>query len=359
MSKTFLIMAGGTGGHVFPALATARKLEALGHQVFWLGSRGGMEEQLIGDSGIPLSLISVTGLRGKGRLALAAAPWRLTRALVQALAVVRRVQPDCVIGMGGFASGPGGLAAWLLRKPLVIHEQNAIAGMTNRWLSRFASNTLEAYPGAFGPKVVTRCTGNPVREDLAVLPAPQQRLSDRQGQARLLVLGGSRGARAINQSLPATIGNMPAAERPVIRHQSGAADLAETRAAYEDQGVEAEVSPFIDDMAQAYAWADLVVCRAGALTLAELCAVGVGSLLVPYPHAVDDHQMANARFLVNREAALVLPQNELTQSTLQQLLQSLLGDRKRLLKMADAARELSRTDATERVVNYCLEAAHA
>ncbi|TVP59763.1 MAG: undecaprenyldiphospho-muramoylpentapeptide beta-N-acetylglucosaminyltransferase [Halomonadaceae bacterium] len=359
MSKTFLIMAGGTGGHVFPALATARQLQALGHQVFWLGSRGGMEEQLIGDSGIPLSLISITGLRGKGRLALLAAPWRLTRALLQALAVLRRVKPDCVIGMGGFASGPGGVAAWLLRKPLVIHEQNAIAGMTNRWLSRFASHTLEAYPEAFGPETVTRCTGNPVRQDLAELPVPGRRLGERTGPARLLVLGGSRGARAINQCLPHTLGSMPAAERPLVRHQSGAAELAETRAAYADQGVEAQVSPFIDDMAEAYAWADLVLCRAGALTLAELCAVGVGSLLVPYPHAVDGHQMANARYLAVREAALVLPQSDLNQSTLQQLLQELLGDRERLLSMAAAARELSRPDATERVVNYCLEAAHA
>lgn len=359
MARTFLIMAGGTGGHVFPALATAQRLQALGHQVHWLGSRGGMEEQLIGHSGIPLSLISVRGLRGKGRLALLAAPFRLTRALLQAMAVVRHVAPDAVIGMGGFASGPGGLAAWILRKPLVIHEQNAIAGMTNRWLSRFSASTLEAFPGAFGSEVVTRCTGNPVREALGELPPPTERMATREGPARLLVLGGSRGARAINQVLPQTLASMSAAERPLVRHQSGEPDLAETRAAYADQGVEAEVSAFIEDMADAYGWADLVLCRAGALTLAELCAAGVGSVLVPFPHAVDDHQTENARFLASGEAALVVPQNELTQSNLQALLQELLGDRQRLMHMAVAARDLSRPDATERVVNYCLEAADA
>ncbi|MDX1589856.1 MAG: undecaprenyldiphospho-muramoylpentapeptide beta-N-acetylglucosaminyltransferase [Oleiphilaceae bacterium] len=352
-------MAGGTGGHVFPALATAQRLQSLGHQVHWLGSRGGMEEQLISDSGIPLSLISVTGLRGKGRLALLAAPLRLSRALLQALLVLRHVAPDAVIGMGGFASGPGGIAAWLLRKPLVIHEQNAIAGMTNRWLSRFATTTLEAFPGAFGSQVVTRCTGNPVRPSLSELPAPSERLAGREGPLRLLVLGGSRGARAINQVLPVTLASMPAAERPQVRHQSGSPDLVETRAAYADLGVEAEVSAFIEDMAEAYGWADLVLCRAGALTLAELCAAGVASVLVPFPHAVDDHQTENARFLASGEAALVVPQNELTQSNLQALLQDLLTDRKRLLAMAVAARELSRSDATERVVNYCLEAADA
>jgi len=359
MQKTFLIMAGGTGGHVFPALATARRLESLGHQIHWLGSRGGMEEKLVSEAGIPLSLISVSGLRGKGRLALLAAPFRLSRALLQALLVVRRVSPDCVIGMGGFASGPGGIAAWLLRKPLVIHEQNAVAGMTNRWLSRFAKETLEAYPSAFGAEVVTRCTGNPVRDVLATIDEPQVRFKDRSGKPRLLILGGSRGARAINQLVPAAIAEMAEAERPEIRHQSGHAELDATREAYDTAGVTADVMPFIDDMAGAYSWADLVLCRAGALTLAELCSVGVGSILVPFPHAVDDHQTRNARYLATAEAALVIPQQELDGDQLRKTLGELLGDRQKLEHMAAAARRLSRPDATERVVNYCLEAADA
>ena len=356
-NKRFLIMAGGTGGHVFPALATARSLRERGHEVHWLGSRDGMEAALVGDSEIPISLISVSGLRGKGRLTLLAAPFRLARAVAQALVVVRRVRPDCVIGMGGFVAGPGGLCAWLLRKPLVIHEQNAIAGMTNRWLSRFATLTLEAFPGAFGGDTVTRCTGNPVRADLAALPHPAER-PERDGPVRILVLGGSRGALAINQTMPAALAQLPATQKVAVTHQCGSDHVEATRQAYQQAGVEADVVPFIDDMAGAYAAADLVVCRAGALTLAELCAVGVASVLVPFPHAVDDHQTANARHLAQAGAAVLVPQSEMNEQSLGELLASLTGDAERLGSMARAARDLARPDATDRVVNYCLETAH-
>lgn len=358
-TRRFLIMAGGTGGHVFPALATARELQRQGHDVQWLGSKSGMEERLIGQTDIPLSLISVSGLRGKGRMTLLMAPFRLLRALWQARAVIRSVRPDCVIGMGGFASGPGGLAAWMNRVPLVVHEQNAIAGMTNRWLARFAKTVMEAFPGSFGNNVVTRCTGNPVRADLASLPEPAERLGDRQGPVRLLVLGGSLGAKAINETLPKALEMMPAAEQPEVRHQCGTRNQAEAEQAWQSAGIEVRLEPFIDDMAAAYGWADLVLCRAGALTVAELCAVGLGAILVPFPYAVDDHQAHNSAQMVKAGAAVMIRQHDLTPEGLAETLSGLTGDRDRVRNMAEAARGLARRDAAERVVNYCLEAAHA
>jgi UDP-N-acetylglucosamine--N-acetylmuramyl-(pentapeptide) pyrophosphoryl-undecaprenol N-acetylglucosamine transferase len=357
MSQRFLIMAGGTGGHVFPALATAEALREKGHEVAWLGSRGGMEADLIGGRDIPLHLIEVSGLRGKGGLTRLAAPLKLVRALWQAVAVIRRFRPDCVLGMGGFAAGPGGLAAWLLRRPLVIHEQNAVAGMTNQWLSRLAEITLEAFPGAYGSRTVTRCTGNPVRQDLTGLPEPAERIGRGQ-RLKLLVLGGSRGARAINEVVPEALASLAAGEQPEVRHQCGRDHLESTRKAYADAGLSADVVPFIGDMAEAYGWADLVVCRAGALTLAELACVGVGSVLVPFPHAVDDHQTANARHLSDAGAALLMPQSQLDAAGLAREIQRLDDDRDALRTMAERARELAVPDATERVVNYCLEAAH-
>lgn len=357
MSQRFLIMAGGTGGHVFPALATAEALRQKGHEVAWLGSRGGMEARLVGGRGIPLHLIEVSGLRGKGGLTRLAAPLKLMRALWQALAVIRRFRPDCVLGMGGFVAGPGGLAAWLLRRPLVIHEQNAIAGMTNQWLSRVAEIPLEAFPGAFGQNTITRCTGNPVRQDLTGILAPGVRVGygDR---LKLLVLGGSRGARAINEVVPEALALVGSEQQSEVCHQCGEDHLESTRQAYAKAGVEAAVVPFIEDMTEAYGWADLVVCRAGALTLAELACVGVGSVLVPFPHAVDDHQTANARYLSDAGAALLMPQSQLDAAGLAREIRRLGEDRDALRAMADKARELAVPDATERVVNYCLEAAH-
>jgi UDP-N-acetylglucosamine--N-acetylmuramyl-(pentapeptide) pyrophosphoryl-undecaprenol N-acetylglucosamine transferase len=356
--RRFLVMAGGTGGHVFPALATARRLQELGHEVQWLGSAGGMEERLIADTDIPLSVISVSGLRGKGRLALLLAPFRLVRALWQSLRVISKVRPDCVIGMGGFVTGPGGLSAWLTRRPLLVHEQNATAGMTNRILARFAETVMEAFPGSFRNGVVTRCTGNPVRCDVAAIPAPDERMAGRTGRVRVLVVGGSLGARAINERMPAAVARLAEEKRPEIRHQCGERNHEAALAAYESAGVEASVEPFIEDMAEAYAWADLVVCRAGALTISELCAAGVGALLVPFPHAVDDHQTRNADYMVKAGAALLMPQHKLTDELLADTLAELLGNPERIIDMARAARTLARPDATERVVNYCLEAAH-
>lgn len=356
--RRFLMMAGGTGGHVFPALATARALEARGHQVYWLGAEGGMEQRLISETEIPLSLIHISGLRGKGKLALLLAPVRLMRALGEAFTLVRRIRPDCVVGMGGFVTGPGGVAAWITRTPLVIHEQNAIAGLTNRLLVRFAETVLEAFPGSFGPKVVTRCTGNPVREDLAAIPAPEARLAGRSGPLKLLVIGGSLGAQVFNQQLPEALALLPESERPVVRHQCGERHADAARSAYEQQGVEASVEPFIKDMAGAYQWADLVLCRAGALTVSELCAVGIGAVLVPFPHAVDDHQTRNGQHMVAAKAAILIPQTKMTPAVLAETLGDLARDRGRVAEMAKAARGLARPDATERVVNYCLEAAN-
>ena len=356
--RRFLMMAGGTGGHVFPALATARALEARGHQVYWLGASGGMEQRLIGETDIPLSLIHISGLRGKGKLALLLAPFRLMRALGEAFTILRRVRPDCVVGMGGFVTGPGGVAAWLNRTPLVIHEQNAIAGMTNRILVRFAETVLEAFPGSFGPKVVTRCTGNPVREDLAALPVPEKRLADREGALRLLVIGGSLGAQVFNEQLPEALAMLPEGDRPVVRHQCGERHAEAAKQAYEEHGVEAAVEPFIKDMAEAYQWADLVLCRAGALTVSELCAAGIGAVLVPLPHAVDDHQTKNGQQMVSAKAAILIPQAKMTPAVLAETLGDLARNRDRVNEMAKAARTLARPDATERVVNYCLEAAN-
>lgn len=353
--KTFLIMAGGTGGHVFPALACAQELIQRGAKVHWLGSQKGMERDLVGRAGLPMSLISVEGLRGKGKLALLAAPFKLSQAVLQALAVVRRVRPDCVLGMGGFASGPGGFAAWLLRRPLVIHEQNAIAGYTNRILARFATIVLEAFPNSFGTGLA-QCVGNPVREDIASLDAPERRLGQRHERLRLLVLGGSRGAAAINECVPRALALLDENLRPEVIHQSGQGQLESTQQAYTAAGVRGEVRPFINDMKSVYDWADLVVCRAGALTLAELCSAGLGAVLVPYPHAVDDHQTANARYLEQNGAAVLMPQAQMTPQRLATELAALLGDRQQLVRMAQAARQLAQPSATAAVVDYCVEA---
>ena len=358
-SKRFLIMAGGTGGHVFPALATARMLQDKGHTVHWLGSKGGMEERLIGDTEIPMSLIAVSGLRGKGKLALLAAPFRLVRALVQALGVLRSEKPDCVIGMGGFVTGPGGLAAWLTRTPLLVHEQNAVAGLTNRILAKFAQTVMEAFPGSFGQGIVTRCTGNPVRQDLARIAIPAERLAARNGRLRMLVVGGILGTQAMNERVPEALARLPEDSRPLVRHQSGERHLDMAREAYQQAGVEARVEPFIKDMAEAYEWADLVLCRSGALTVSELCIAGLGAVLVPFPHAVDDHQTRNGQHMVDAKAAILIPQSRLTAESLAETLAELCADRDRVKNMAAAARSLARPDATERVVNYCLEAANA
>ncbi|MCE3285272.1 MAG: murG, partial [Steroidobacteraceae bacterium] len=296
--KVALVMAGGTGGHVFPALATARVLQRHGFDVVWLGTERGIEARLVPAAGIPIEWLSVSGLRGKGIAALLTAPVRLLVALSQAMRAIRKHQPRVVLGAGGFASGPGGIAAWLLRRPLVVHEQNAVAGMTNRVLARFATRVLEGFPGSFGRGVKAERVGNPVRPEIVAVPPPERRYAGREGHARLLVFGGSQGAARLNAVLPAAVGELPVALRPEVLHQTGRHNYEETVQAYRARGIEADVRPFIDDMASAYGWADLAVCRSGALTVAELAAAGVPALLVPFPAAVDDHQTRNAEYAV-------------------------------------------------------------
>lgn len=354
MVMRVMIMAGGTGGHVFPALAVAAELRARGAEVFWLGTRQGLEAKVVPSAGIGMEWVSVSGLRGKGLMAWLLAPWRLLWAVLQVLAVMVRQRPVVVLGMGGFVTGPGGVVTWLLRKPLVIHEQNAIAGMTNRLLAPLAQRVLEAFPGTFHGKHVVH-TGNPVRRAIAELPRPDERFIGREGTLRLLVLGGSLGARALNEVVPIAIAQLPS--RPEIWHQAGSRHLDEARDHYRDAGVTARVEPFIDDMAAAYGWADLVLCRAGALTVAELAAAGVGAILVPYPYAVDDHQTRNAAYLADAGAALVVQQRELTRESLRDLLASFV-DRSRLLAMAQAARRLAQPQAATAVAEQCWEAAH-
>jgi len=352
-----MIMAGGTGGHVFPALAVAAELRARGAEVFWLGTRQGLEAKVVPPAGISMEWVTVSGLRGKGALAWLLAPWRLLWAVMQVMGVILRRRPMVVLGMGGFVTGPGGVVTWLLRKPLVIHEQNAIAGLTNRLLAPLAIRVLTAFPSMFSGKKNVLQTGNPVRSAIAALPEPEQRFTERSGALRLLVLGGSLGARALNEALPQAL---KALSQPLdILHQAGSRHIEEARAAYRLAGVEARVEPFIDDMATAYGWADMVICRAGALTIAELAAAGVGAVLVPYPYAVDDHQTHNAAYLAETGAAVVVQQRDLSVERLRDLLNAFIegNARSKLLIMAQAARKLAQPHAAEQVADICLEAA--
>ncbi len=347
-------MAGGTGGHVFPALAVADALRRQGVEVSWMGTRQGLEARLVPQAGYPVEWISVTGLRGKGLVNWLTAPGRLWRAIAEAREAMARVAPHAVLGMGGFASGPGGLAAWLAGRPLVIHEQNSIPGLTNRLLARLAQRVLAAFPNAFPNYPEAVCTGNPVRPEIAALPPPEERLAGREGPYHLLILGGSQGAAALNQGIPAALALLPAENRPQVLHQAGERHLEQTTMAYREAGVDGQVAAFLPDMAGAYHWADLVVCRAGALTVAELAAAGVASVLIPFPHAVDDHQTHNACFLVDQGAALLLPQEELTPRRLAGLLGNLGREPERRLAMARRARALAQPLATEEVACHLL-----
>lgn len=347
-----VIMAGGTGGHVFPALAVAGELRARGITVSWLGTRRGLESRLVPAAGIEIDWLDIRGLRGNGPLGWLLAPWRISHAVIQAASALRRRSADAVLGMGGFAAGPGGLAAWILRRPVIIHEQNSVAGLTNRLLSHIATRVLQGFPNTFPDSARTHYCGNPVRSDIAALPQPEDRFSGRKGPLRLLVLGGSQGAKVINQTIVAALQQMEPAQRPQLYHQTGERNLEETLALYREAGVKAEVSAFIDDMAQAYAEADLVLCRAGALTIAELAATGVGSILVPYPYAVDDHQTGNAALLVSADAALLKQENELQADWLADTLNTLANNRSRLLAMAKAARSQARVNASNEVADH-------
>jgi len=356
-SRPVLIMAGGTGGHVFPALAVAQEILSRNIPVVWLGTHQGIESRLIPAAGIPIEWVSVSGLRGKRMSRLFKAPFMLMLSAWQCFRIMLKIKPRVVLGMGGFVTGPGGVMARLTGKPLCIHEQNAIAGMTNRYLSRLTDHVMEAFPHSFPTGTQALTMGNPVREDINQIPEPTQRLGQRQGPVRLLVLGGSLGAQALNELVPQALALLPTEQRPIVKHQTGERNLESARLHYQQAGLDKdiEVVPFIDDMAQAYAWADLVICRAGALTVSELMVAGVAALLVPYPHAVDDHQTRNAEFLVEAEAALLIQQADLDANKLHTLLSGLVNDRRRLLDMANAGHALANRQATRDVADLCLQ----
>jgi UDP-N-acetylglucosamine--N-acetylmuramyl-(pentapeptide) pyrophosphoryl-undecaprenol N-acetylglucosamine transferase len=355
--STVLITAGGTGGHVFPALAVARALREQGVNVVWLGTREGIEARLVPAAGFEIEYVKIRGLRGRGFLRWLLLPVQLNLAMWQALRILRRRRPDAVLAMGGYASGPGSIVASALRIPLLVHEQNAIAGFTNRWLSHIADVLMAGFPGAFGAHPHVRVVGNPVRAEILSMPSPESRLAAHSGRLRLLVVGGSQGARVFNETIPAALRALPELMRPDVWHQTGKSDESRVAEAYRDFMPGARVTAFIDDMAAAYNWADLVVCRSGAMTVAELAAAGVASILVPFPHATDDHQTANARFLSERDAAVLVPQPEFTVSHMADQLTSLAGNRQLLTRMAHAARGCAVTDATETVAGLCMEAA--
>jgi UDP-N-acetylglucosamine--N-acetylmuramyl-(pentapeptide) pyrophosphoryl-undecaprenol N-acetylglucosamine transferase len=346
--RTLLIMAGGTGGHVMPALAVAEVLRLRGWRIVWLGSPNGMEASLAAKNGYALEPVAFTGLRGKGLLAKLLLPTRLLIAFWQSLRAIRRVAPRAVLGMGGYISFPGGMMAALLNRPLVIHEQNAIAGMANRVLAHIADRVLTAFPGAISKAEVL---GNPVRSAITAVELPEVRYARRTGPLRLLVVGGSLGAQILNDAIPKALALMDPASRPTVLHQAGAKNIDSLNASYRQSRIHGELVPFIDDMASAYAEADLIVCRAGAMTVAEVAAVGVAALFVPYPLAVDDHQTANARYLVDPGAALLVQQRDLTPERLAAEFRKLT--REQLAAMASRARTLARPDAATRVADIC------
>jgi UDP-N-acetylglucosamine--N-acetylmuramyl-(pentapeptide) pyrophosphoryl-undecaprenol N-acetylglucosamine transferase len=358
VKRTVLIMAGGTGGHVFPALAAARVLRERGYEPVWLGTQRGLEAKLVPPQQIEMEWISMSGLRGKGFTTWLAAPFKLSLAIWQSLQVMRRRKPSVVLGAGGFVSGPGGVAAWLSRRPLVIHEQNAVAGMTNRLLARLAGRVLEAFPDSFPRGVRAERVGNPVRREIAAIAAPEQRFAERKGPLRLLVFGGSQGAARLNAVVPAALAMIDASMRPVVVHQAGERHLEQAREMYSKHNVHADVRAFIDDMAGVYGWADLVVCRSGALTVSELAAAGVAAVFVPFAAAVDDHQTLNAKFLVDARAGISIAESDLTPLRLANELQALLfSGRPKLAEMAVRARSVAITDADVRLADACVAAA--
>jgi UDP-N-acetylglucosamine--N-acetylmuramyl-(pentapeptide) pyrophosphoryl-undecaprenol N-acetylglucosamine transferase len=348
--RPIMITAGGTGGHVYPGLAVARELMAQGIPVVWMGTRKGLEARVIPEAGIEMAWLDVNGLRGKGWKTVVMAPVNLIRALVQSVQIMWKHKPAAILGMGGFVAGPGGLVGALMGIPVVIHEQNAVAGLTNKLLSRVARRVLEGFPGTFAGNSKAMATGNPVRSDIASLPKPLERLADRDDEpVHVLVVGGSLGAQALNERVPQALAQLDAALRPLVRHQAGVKNSEDARREYATASVQAEVMPFIEDMAEVYAWADLVICRAGALTIAELAAAGVAAVLVPFPYAVDDHQTANAKYLADNGAALLMPQSDLSVEKLADVLKELCTDRARLRQMSMASRELAKPYATAQV----------
>ncbi|MGO3406169.1 undecaprenyldiphospho-muramoylpentapeptide beta-N-acetylglucosaminyltransferase [Marinomonas sp.] len=349
-SKRVVIMAGGTGGHIYPALASAQQFKEKGMEVFWLGSKGGMEESLVPQHDIAIHTLSIKGVRGKGVLGLLSAPFRILHAIGQAVAFLQKIKPSVVLGMGGFVAGPGAIAAKLLGIPLVIHEQNAIAGTTNRILAKVANTRLQAFDNAL-PNAIT--VGNPIRADIL----SQTVRPPRSGQGRplkLLVVGGSLGAKAINDIVPNMLAQWDGSQRLDVWHQTGKRNFEAVSALYDEVGVKARVEPYVDGMEQAYYWADVVLCRAGAMTVSELAIAGLPSILVPLPHAIDDHQTANARHLDAVGAAYLLPQTELTSQKVVSILMGLLESESTLQKMGEQAKKIAHPTATQDVVAHCL-----
>ncbi len=350
-----LIVAGGTGGHVFPGLAIAQQLRAQGIQISWLGSSHGMENRVVAKANIPLHAITIQGVRRHGIMRLLTLPFQMARALWQTLRIFQQIKPSTVLGMGGFVSGPAGICAWLTRTRLVIHEQNAIAGLTNRWLARVANQVLESFPHSFRPRQKVICTGNPVRAELSAL---EKNNSTTRAPLKLLILGGSQGAQAINQLIPEALAQLQANEYPEIWHQTGERDCAAVQAHYAQLGIPAKVTAFIDDMQQAYQFADIVISRAGATTIAELTTIGLPSILIPLPTAVDDHQTLNAKYLVAQGAACMIAQADFTNERFAVLWRKLLQKPHELVAMRESALRLSHKDAAQKVATICLEEAN-
>ncbi|MDH1702817.1 undecaprenyldiphospho-muramoylpentapeptide beta-N-acetylglucosaminyltransferase [Comamonas terrigena] len=348
--KVALVMAGGTGGHIFPGLAVAQALRERGWRVHWLGAPGSMESRLVPPQGFALETIEFGGVRGKGLVTLALLPLRLLKAFWQAWRVVRRVQPDVLVGFGGYITFPGGMMGVLAGKKLVLHEQNSVAGTANKVLASVADRVFTAFPNVFAKG---RWVGNPLREAFVRQPEPEARFAGRSGPLKLLVVGGSLGAKALNDIVPQALALIPVAQRPSVLHQSGAKQIDELRANYAAAGVQAELTPFIDDTAQAFADADVIVCRAGASTVTEIAAVGAAAVFVPFPHAVDDHQTANARFLVEQGGGWLIPQKALTAEKLAEMLQN--TERSTLLERARDAKKMQKIQATHEVVAACEE----
>ncbi|MFW2437819.1 MAG: undecaprenyldiphospho-muramoylpentapeptide beta-N-acetylglucosaminyltransferase [Arenicellales bacterium] len=357
--STLMIMAGGTGGHVYPALAVAHTLQADGVNVFWLGTRQGIEARVVPENDIDVEWISISGIKGRGLFALVTAPFKIIYAMLQTAAIIYRRRPAAALGMGGFVSGPGGLMASLLRVPLLIHESNAVVGLTNKWLAKIANEVLVGFPDVLVGSRHRHYVGNPVRKSIAALPSPEQRLQGRSGRLHLLVVGGSRGAQVLNETVPAALANMDPVIRPEVFHQAGSGKLEATLKLYDELAVEADCSEFIDDMAAAYLWADLVICRAGAMTVAEIAAAGAAAIFVPYPYAIYDHQTLNARFLSDKSAAILISQDSFSAESLAAVLVELANDRPCLMGLSRRARRNAMIDATRQVAELCNEVMHA
>ncbi|MDA0280714.1 MAG: UDP-N-acetylglucosamine--N-acetylmuramyl-(pentapeptide) pyrophosphoryl-undecaprenol N-acetylglucosamine transferase [Pseudohongiellaceae bacterium] len=362
-NTTILIMAAGTGGHVFPALSIAQKLQEKNVRTEWMGTHQGMENRLLEGTGIRIHAVSAKGLKGKGIARLIAAPFMLAQALIQSMRILSKVQPDCVLGMGGFVSGPGGLAAKLTGRKLVIHEQNAVPGFTNKLLAKMADQVFEAFPNTFSKNAKIIHTGNPLRKEIVAIATRPRSISKSSQRLRILVLGGSQGALAINEVIPAVLADFPKEIRPSVRHQTGERTLERTQAAYADKGLDSvddvTIVAFISDMAEAYSWADLVICRSGASTVSEIAAVGLPSIFIPYPHHSDQQQTHNANWLVQAGAAFLLEQKELSVTALKALVLDLQENRNKLQQMSDISKSIAICDADEVIARRCLELAHA